>query len=87
MKSILVLIAASMLAGAQDARVQPSSPGAARRPGTPTGPTPKLADGTVDLSGVWRPDINFIEDIALGLKPGASQTGEAKPSQTGEAKQ
>ena len=70
MKPLFLLIAATVLVGAQDARVQPSNPGAARRPGTPTGPTPKLADGTVDLSGVWRPDINFIEDIALGLKPG-----------------
>jgi hypothetical protein len=52
------LAALVLVALAQDARVQPSNPGG------------KLADGTVDLSGVWRPDINFIEDIALGLKPG-----------------
>jgi hypothetical protein len=34
-------------------------------------PAPRLADGRVDLSGVWRPaDIFLIEDISLGLKKG-----------------
>jgi hypothetical protein len=37
----------------------------------PVGPTPRLPNGRVDLSGVWRPaDIFLIEDISLGLKKG-----------------
>ena len=38
---------------------------------TSSRPAPRLADGRVDLSGVWRPaDIFLIEDISLGLKKG-----------------
>jgi hypothetical protein len=34
-------------------------------------PTPRLADGTPDMAGLWRPgDIFLIEDISLGLKKG-----------------
>ena len=33
-------------------------------------PTPRLADGKVDLSGLWSPDRNFIYDISDSLKPG-----------------
>jgi hypothetical protein len=37
----------------------------------PPQPAPRLANGRVDLSGVWRPaDIFLIEDISLGLKKG-----------------
>jgi len=40
-------------------------------PGAPAGPAPRLPDGRVDFSGVWRPaDIFLIEDISLGLKAG-----------------
>ena len=35
-----------------------------------SGPTPRLADGKVDLSGLWTPDRNFIYDISDALKPG-----------------
>ena len=35
-----------------------------------TGPTPRLADGKPDFSGVWRPDNVFVGDISRGLKPG-----------------
>jgi hypothetical protein len=59
MKFAIVLFAAA-LAFAQP-KQQPA----------PTGPTPKLASGRADFSGVWRPgDIFLIEDISLGLKPG-----------------
>ncbi len=42
-----------------------------RRPPPPTGPTPRLPDGTVDLSGVWVGGgaVNDIERDG-GLKPG-----------------
>jgi hypothetical protein len=37
----------------------------------PPQPAPRLANGRVDFSGVWRPgDIFLIEDISLGLKKG-----------------
>ena len=37
----------------------------------PTGPTPRLPGGRVDLSGLWRPaDVSLIEDISLGLNKG-----------------
>jgi hypothetical protein len=40
-------------------------------PKAPSQPAPRLANGRVDFSGVWRPaDIFLIEDIALGLKKG-----------------
>ena len=35
-----------------------------------SGPVPRLADGKVDLSGLWSPDRNFIYDISDALKPG-----------------
>ncbi len=35
-----------------------------------TGPAPRLPNGRVDLSGVWRPDNVFVGDISRGLKPG-----------------
>ena len=36
-----------------------------------TGPTPHLADGTVDLSGVWMCGGSNSGDISKGLKPGS----------------
>jgi hypothetical protein len=55
----------------------PAAPGAGkagkgkgRGPATPTGPTPHLADGTVDLSGVWMGSGSNSGDITKGLKPG-----------------
>ncbi len=43
-----------------------------RQPATPTGPAPKLADGTPDLSGVWLGSGSNDSDITRGLKPGES---------------
>jgi hypothetical protein len=40
-------------------------------PAAPTGPAPRLPNGKIDFSGVWRPgDIFLVEDISLGLKKG-----------------
>jgi hypothetical protein len=43
--------------------------GRGRGPARPTGPTPHLADGTVDLSGVWNGG-GPVGDIAQGLPKG-----------------
>jgi hypothetical protein len=40
------------------------------QPPVPTGPVRKLADGTVDLSGVWLGSGGSDADISRGLKPG-----------------
>ena len=39
-------------------------------PATPAGPTPHLADGTIDLSGAWMGSGSNSGDISKGLKPG-----------------
>lgn len=41
-----------------------------RQPPTPTGPAPKFADGTPDLSGVWNGSGANDSDISKGLKAG-----------------
>jgi hypothetical protein len=43
-----------------------------RQPPAPTGPAPKLADGTPDLSGVWLGSGASDADISRALKPGDS---------------
>ena len=43
-----------------------------RQPPPPTGPAPKLADGTPDLSGVWLGSGASDGDISRSLKPGDS---------------
>ncbi len=40
------------------------------QPAAPSGPAPKLADGTPDLSGVWLGSGSNDSDISKGLKPG-----------------
>ena len=42
-----------------------------RGPAAPTGPTPRLPDGTVDLAGVWMGGGSNSSDITKGLKPGS----------------
>src|SRR5579863_1432227 len=42
-----------------------------RRTPTPTGPAPKFADGTLDLSGVWMGGGSNSGDISKGLKAGS----------------
>ena len=62
--SILLILTVSAFAQAP--------PTAAKQPPAgPPKPAPRLADGRIDFSGLWRPaDIFLIEDISLGLKPG-----------------
>jgi hypothetical protein len=48
-------------------------------PAAPSGPAPRLPDGRMDFSGVWRPaDVFLIEDISLGLRKG--ETVPLKPA-------
>ncbi len=44
--------------------------GKGRGPAGPTGPAPRLADGTPDLSGVWMGSGSNSGDISKGLKAG-----------------
>lgn len=48
----------------------PKGKGGRGGPATPAGPTPHLADGTVDLSGAWMGSGSNSGDISKGLKPG-----------------
>ena len=54
----------------QDASVPVKGKGKQKGAKAKSAPTPRLADGKVDLSGLWSPDRNFIYDISDSLKPG-----------------
>jgi hypothetical protein len=43
----------------------------AKGPAAPTGPTPRLADGKVDLQGVWTPGNSFASMGQISLQPWA----------------
>jgi hypothetical protein len=66
--SLLIVTALPPAAGAQGGQ---ASVTAQRRAGPPTGPAPRLPDGTIDLNGVWvgGGPINDLEREG-GLKPG-----------------
>ncbi len=59
-------------AGKAQGKGQPKGGGGLyqRQPPTPTGPAPKFADGTPDLSGVWNGSGSNDSDISKGLKAG-----------------
>jgi hypothetical protein len=40
---------------------------------TPSGPTPKMADGKPDLSGVWTPGLSFTQMGQVPLQPWAQE--------------
>lgn len=72
----LVAVAAAAMTGAlRAAALAPSSPGTAQtaqtppRVAAPTGPVPRLPDGTPDLSGLWIGG-GPVGDLAEGLSPG-----------------
>ena len=78
-----IVSAAALLAVASLLESQTPAPGQSKAqakgggglfggPAAPTGPAPKLADGTPDLSGVWRGGGGNDSDISnpRGLKPG-----------------
>ncbi len=44
----------------------PKAKGKAKGPATPSGPTPRLPDGTVDLTGVWAGGGSSSADITKG---------------------
>jgi hypothetical protein len=48
----------------------PNGGGKGKRPAGPTGPAPRMADGTPDLSGAWMGGGSNSGDITKGLKPG-----------------
>jgi len=63
---------AAALCGAHASTVfaQGEALASAKRSTGPARPTPRSADGKVDLSGIWGPDAHFIYDINEALKPG-----------------
>src|SRR5215216_2137922 len=71
-RPLVIVGLAVMLSGVQPSRVgaQGEAIATARKPTGPAKPTPRTADGKVDLSGIWSPDVHFIYDINEALKPG-----------------
>src|SRR5688572_17145829 len=71
MRNLLVIVALAAVALPLAANAQEPSVAAQRRAGPPTGPAPRLPDGTIDLNGVWvgGGPINDLEQEG-GLKPG-----------------
>jgi len=62
------LLAQAPAAGASN--LSAPATGGFRRPPTPTGPAPKLPDGTPDFSGLWMGGGSNSGDISKGLKTG-----------------
>ena len=56
--------------GQDDGAVPAKGKGKQKGAKAKSAPTPRTADGKVDLSGLWSPDRNFIYDISDSLKPG-----------------
>ena len=68
-----LLAQSSAPAGAPQGQAPPGALGqAVRRPPPPTSPTPRLADGTVDLSGLW---------LGGGSEQNLEQQGGLKPGE------
>ena len=66
---VLPLVAAGLTLAALSVAQTPGG-GIFRQPPVVKGPTPHLADGTVDLSGTWNGGGSNSSDISKALKPG-----------------
>src|SRR5262249_26196179 len=67
--SLLALAAVSLLF----AQAPTPTPGVGKgkaKAAVPTGPAPKLPDGTPDFSGLWMGGVSNSGDITKGLRPG-----------------
>jgi hypothetical protein len=79
--AFLLLAPVSVVAQAPPAGNTNSFANLAPLPPAPSGPTPRLANGNVDLSGLWRPADNaLVYDLSLGLPKGETLplTSEAR---------
>src|SRR5579862_4320221 len=66
--SLALLLSASM--SAQWIKITlPNTPRTADGKADLTAPTPKLASGKPDISGIWQPAGRYVENIASDLKP------------------
>jgi hypothetical protein len=72
--TVIAIVLGTVPLFAQAPAAAPAPPRGFRGPAPPKGPTPRLADGKVDFSGVWNSDGNFIGDISRGLKEGDTIT-------------
>jgi hypothetical protein len=68
--AVSLLIAQAPAPGPTPGNAAPKAKGKGKGPPTPSGPTPRLPDGTVDLTGVWMGGGSNSGDITKGLKPG-----------------
>jgi len=76
--AMVALLATSQAMRGQDDEAPTKAKGSKQKGAkAKSGPTPRTADGKVDLSGLWSPDRNFIYDISDSLKP-----GDKLPAQT-----
>jgi hypothetical protein len=66
----VALFLGSLPSRGQDGDVPVKGKGKQKGAKAKSAPAPRLADGKVDLSGLWSPDRNFIYDISDSLKPG-----------------
>ena len=70
--AVAAVLSLASASAAGQAQPNASSDGrAGNRTAALRGPAPRAADGKPDLSGLWSPQRNFINDLSKGLKPGS----------------